>query len=805
VHTRFARHLVTAAVAALLAIPTLPAGVAADPLPQLVITASSGTMVYGGSAPTINASYSGFVGTDSPASLTSAPVCSTTADSASPVATYASSCSGAVDPDYDISYLPGSVDVTQAALLITASSDAMTYGGPVPVITPIYSGLVNGDLAPATLPTCSTTATSSSAAGTYDATCSGAADPNYTISYVKGTITVGASLLITASSGTMTYGGPVPTITPSYSGFVNGDTAASLTTRPSCSTSATNSSPAGPYISSCTGAVDPNYAITYANGNVNVTEVPLSITASSGTMTYGGPVSAITPSYAGFVNGETSSVLTTQPTCSTTATSSSPIGTYPTTCSGAADANYNIVYTGGVLTVAPPFTFPTLTVTPDPKTRPFGTANPAFTYVISDFINGQTLTTARVSGTPSCTTTATLFSAAGTYPITCTVGTLTSPFYSFTFVQGTLTITHGASSVTLSTTTTVFETGTPVTWTAAVEPGVSGATPAGSLAVTIDGVARPAVQLDASGRGSVSVTWLTTGIKRVSVSYAGDASFAPSGTASAAPKVVANTARATGLGVTETTFYPLVDGWRDTVTARGTRLEPLSVSISVKNASGSVVRTFTVRTAFGPYAWAWNGRTSSGTVLPAGVYAITQTLADPYGSHPRAVKTSKVTLSLRKITWSTVTVTARPGPRCFQFTSGDGVGAYTCGSTKALSLTGSAGHWPGVGYQFTLPTGIGYRSIRVEVLGTFSGGRPTVGLHVWSLGTTWGQLYRPGWRRTTISPTAKAWSGVTFTRPGAYVSGRSVRVYVDGGGRLGGAFTFSITGIRLIVSVGTLQ
>jgi len=257
--------------------------------------------------------------------------------------------------------------------------------------------------------------------------------------------------------------------------------------------------------------------------------------------------------------------------------------------------------------------------------------------------------------------------------------------------------------------------------------------------------------------------------------------------------------------VTETTFYPIVDGWRDTVTARGTRLEPLSVSISVKNANGSVVRTFTARTASGPYAWAWNGRTSSGAVLPAGVYTITQTLTDPYGSHPSAVKVAKVTLSLRKVTWSTVTVTARPGPRCFQFTSGDGVGAYSCGSSGALSLTGSAGHWPGVGYQFQLPSADAYRSIRVEVLGAFSGGRPTVGFHVWSLGSTWGQLYRPGWGRTAISPTARAWSGVTFTNPGAYISGRSVRVYVDGGGRLGGAFRLLITGIRLVVSVGTLQ
>ena len=87
----------------------------------------------------------------------------------------------------------------------------------------------------------------------------------------------------------MTYGGTVPTITPGYTGFVNGDTAASLTTPPVCSTTATSSSPVGSrYTSSCTGAVDPNYSISYVAGTVTVAKAPLTITASSVAMTYGG-------------------------------------------------------------------------------------------------------------------------------------------------------------------------------------------------------------------------------------------------------------------------------------------------------------------------------------------------------------------------------------------------------------------------------------------------------------------------------------------------------------------------------------
>ena len=97
--------------------------------------------------------------------------------------------------------------MTKADATVTASDGTFVYGGTVPAITPSYSGLVNGDTAPATPPTCSTTATSSSPVGTYPSTCSGADDPNYTFSYVDGTVTVTPkAATITASSPTTTYG-----------------------------------------------------------------------------------------------------------------------------------------------------------------------------------------------------------------------------------------------------------------------------------------------------------------------------------------------------------------------------------------------------------------------------------------------------------------------------------------------------------------------------------------------------------------------------------------------------------------------
>ena len=67
----------------------------------------------------------------------------------------------------------------------------------------------------------------------------------------------------------------MPAITPIYSGFVNGDSASSLTLAPTCTTTATSSSPVGTYPSSCSGAVDVDYAFSYTAGAVKVNAAPV--------------------------------------------------------------------------------------------------------------------------------------------------------------------------------------------------------------------------------------------------------------------------------------------------------------------------------------------------------------------------------------------------------------------------------------------------------------------------------------------------------------------------------------------------
>src|SRR5208282_2552308 len=347
------------------------------------------------------------------------------------------------------------INVNPAALTITASSASMTYGGTVPTITPSYSGFVNGDTAASlsTAPSCTTIATSSSPASppTYPSTCSGAVDSNYTISYVAGAVTVdSASLSITASSASMTYGGTVPTITASYSGFVNGDTAASLSTAPTCSTSATSSSPVSPptYPSTCSGAVDHNYTISYAAGAVTVLPATVTVTASGGTMTYGGTPPTITPSYAGFENGQNSSVVSGI-TCSAGATAASPVGSYASSCSGASAANYAFSYMNGTVTV----TAASASVTPNTATKVYGTADPSLTGTLSGFLaaDNVTATYARTAG-----------ETVGTYTISATLapaGVLSN--YNITYNTANFTITAAPASVTPNAATKVYGTADP--------------------------------------------------------------------------------------------------------------------------------------------------------------------------------------------------------------------------------------------------------------------------------------------------------------------------------------------------------
>jgi hypothetical protein len=80
-----------------------------------------------------------------------------------------------------------------------------------------------------------------------------------------------------------------------------------------------------------------------------------------------------------------------------------------------------------------------LTVTADNQTKQQGDANPALTASYVGFVNGEGATV--LSGSPDLSTTVTTDTAAGVYPITAALGSLSAANYSFAFQDGQFTVT----------------------------------------------------------------------------------------------------------------------------------------------------------------------------------------------------------------------------------------------------------------------------------------------------------------------------------------------------------------------------
>src|SRR5207245_9199633 len=127
------------------------------------------------------------------------------------------------------------------------------------------------------------------------------------------------------------YGSPLPNLTVTYTGFVNGDSATSLVTQPTINTAATAAShvAGNPYSIAATGAADNDYTINYSPGTLTITPAPLTITADAQTKVYGAALPALTASYVGFVNGATAANLAAVPALTTNASVASHVAGTP--------------------------------------------------------------------------------------------------------------------------------------------------------------------------------------------------------------------------------------------------------------------------------------------------------------------------------------------------------------------------------------------------------------------------------------------------------------------------------------------
>lgn len=313
---------------------------------------------------------------------------------------------------------------------IQADNKSREYGADNPEFTyQVTEGELTG------VPELTTTATKTSAVGTYPITVNrGTIEGDYEAT--DGTLTITkAPLTIAAGTYSKKQGEAMPEFTLTYTGFKNEETKDVLTKQPVVSCDATAESAPGEYPITVSGAEAGNYEISYTAGKLIVTEADLvTVTAKSYTRKYGedNPVFEFTSEGA---------ALEGTPEISCEATPTSPVGTYPIVIKKGSITNYNVSYVDGVLTIekAP------LTITAKSYTITQGDNLPVFEAEYDGFVDGET--SAVLTKLPVFNTIATSESEPNTYEIT--VSGAEAQNYEITYVKGTLTIEAKASGISL--------------------------------------------------------------------------------------------------------------------------------------------------------------------------------------------------------------------------------------------------------------------------------------------------------------------------------------------------------------------
>jgi len=300
----------------------------------------------------------------------------------------------------------------------------------------------------------------------------------------------------------MTYGQNVPTLPFTFTGLVNGDTAlTAITGQPAIATSATTKSLAGSFaITVSVGTLtSANYSFKLGTGTLTVSKALLTVAPRATSMTYGGAVPTFAYDFAGFVNGDDQTTVQGTPTFTTTATSASPVGTYAIT--GAlgrlSSQRYSFAVQNGTLSVIKA----NLAISPADVSMIYGSTIPTLTYKANGLVNGDKVTS--LSGSPTFTTKASSSSVVRSYTVQISLGTLSSPNYSFSFTDGRITITKALVTVTPHPASMVYGSPVPsltcdfagfanrdtslvISGTPKIKTVVSSTSPVGSYPVSVD-------------------------------------------------------------------------------------------------------------------------------------------------------------------------------------------------------------------------------------------------------------------------------------------------------------------------------
>ncbi len=464
--------------------------------PILTFTPTLPSITVGTSLPSYNSTsnytVAGFVGSDTASVITGQPLISVLDSSGNTIAPGTVLNAGSYTVSialgtlnfpsyYQPQYVQGTLNVTgsnKQTITFNALPTNITYAGATnytlnAVAYDATTGKADGEsitytaTGPATVAGNVLTITG---AGTVNVTALQAGDSTYASVSAAQTIQVAkASLTITAVSVTYAQGVPLPSFTSASSyaitGLLPGDNVFAVTGQPLLSIVDTNglAGTAGSILSPGSTPPAGNYTLSISTGqlaaaNYNFTFVNGTLTVSSGTpqtISFG-PIPSVVYGAAPITLGASSSATALSVSYSASPSNLVSLSGNTLTILGAgtititASQGGNNTYAPAkpvqqTLVVAPA----TLTVTAANATRLTNTLNPAFNYTLSGFVNND-IAGSSVSGTPALSTTATVTSPIGQYPINFVIspttgltGNLTSTNYAFNFVPGTLNVTSG--------------------------------------------------------------------------------------------------------------------------------------------------------------------------------------------------------------------------------------------------------------------------------------------------------------------------------------------------------------------------
>lgn len=384
-------------------------------------------------------SFSGFVGGETPAVLAGSLVYNGNWPGATNAGTYQIVPMGLSATNYTIQYVSGTLEISRAPLLVLADDKAKTYDGQPfdPAgYTVRYQGFVGGEderQLSGGLRFGGTAATATHA-GSYAILPGGLLAANYDIRFAAGTLTIRkAPLVITALPQSKTYDGlpfPASAHRVRYSGLVEGEVpAAVLQGAPRYGGDALRATDAGSYSILPSGLSAANYDIRYEEGLLTIRKATPVLVLPDVVKTYGDPDFRLSQP-ASKSTGRFSWALTRDSVAllSGTTVKIMGVGTAPITVWQAEDRNYNAASASARLIVqkAP------LTVVANAAYRCVNDSNPTLSYIIKGFVKGENASV--LSAQPQVSTTATVSSPAGLYPITVSGGAAAN--YSFRYVEG---------------------------------------------------------------------------------------------------------------------------------------------------------------------------------------------------------------------------------------------------------------------------------------------------------------------------------------------------------------------------------